>query len=136
MRCASEYPPSQDLGVGWRGSCGERVAGPPERPPHPRDSRLWMIAELLSYPFGAPPAAERAHRCHDGVPDLLGTGFLAALQRRHEQSIGAGGGDAEMAHRCRHRGPPSLDAAETSRAAAQFRAAQNLRDLTDVARRL
>jgi hypothetical protein len=65
-----------------------------------------VITELLSYPFGAAPAAERADGRGDGLPDLSGAEFFGALQGRHEQGVGAGGADAEVVHRWPHREPP------------------------------
>jgi len=65
-----------------------------------------MITELLGYPFGAAPAAERADGRGDGLPDLSGTEFFGALQGRHEQGVGAGGADAEVVHLWPHREPP------------------------------
>jgi hypothetical protein len=65
-----------------------------------------MIAKLLRYPFGTTTLAERADSRGDGLPDLLGTGMVGALQRRHEQGIGPDGADAEVVHRWPHHEPP------------------------------
>ena len=43
-----------------------------------------MIAKLLRYPSGTATLAERLDSRGNGLPDLPGTGLVAALQRRHE----------------------------------------------------
>src|SRR5689334_10025402 len=65
------------------------------RPAHPDHRRFGMIAELLRYPFGAACAAERPDGRGDGLLDLVGAGFIRALQRRHKQSVGSERADAD-----------------------------------------
>ena len=77
-------------------------------PAHPRDRSLGMIAELQRYPSGTATRAERPDSRGNGLPDLLGTGIVTALQRRHEQSIGPDGANTEVVHRWPHHEPPSL----------------------------
>jgi hypothetical protein len=63
-----------------------------------------MVAELLRYTFAAALRAELANGAGDGLPDLLGGGFVGPLQRRREQSVGSDGIDAEVVYRWPHRG--------------------------------
>src|SRR5215472_3880702 len=81
---------------------GDRLAGPA----HPGDRGLGVITKLLCYPFGAAPAPERTDGGGDGLPDLAGAEFIGALQRRHEQSVGPDGADAEVVRIWPHREPP------------------------------
>ena len=60
-----------ETGPGAAERLGFRHAGPA----HPRDRGVRVITELLGYPFGAAPAAERADGRSDGLPDLPGTRF-------------------------------------------------------------
>jgi hypothetical protein len=77
----------------------EHLAGRGTRPAHPRDRGLWMIAELLSHPLGAPPAAVGAYGRGDSRADLTRAGVIGALQRRHEQGVGPGRAGAGMVSR-------------------------------------
>lgn len=70
-----------------------------------------MITELLRYPPGTATLAECPDSRGNGLPDLLGTGMVTALQRRHEQGIGPDGGGASLAH---HEPPRLLAPATTS----------------------
>jgi hypothetical protein len=65
-----------------------------------------VITKLLRDALGAAPAAERADGRGDSLPDLPGTWFLGALQRRHEQGVGTYGADTEVMHHWPHREPP------------------------------
>src|SRR5690242_4123989 len=65
-----------------------------------------MVAELLSHELGAPARTESAHGPGDGLPDLSGTGLVAALQHRHEQGVGPDSADAGLVCRWLHREPP------------------------------
>ena len=65
-----------------------------------------MIAELLRYPSGTAPLAERPDSRGHGLPDFPGTGMVTALQCRHEQGIGPDGADTEVVHRWPHHEPP------------------------------
>src|SRR5262249_41771630 len=84
----------------------ESLADHDASPAHPLGGRLWVITKLLRHPLGAAGAAERADGSGDSLPDLTGTWFLGALQRRHEQGVGTYGADAEVMHQWPHREPP------------------------------
>jgi hypothetical protein len=96
--------PREQPGVSRRSRLGERFAGHPPGPAHPQDGCFGMVAELLRYTFAAAPRAELANGAGDGLPDLLGGGFVGPLQRRREQSVGSDGIDAEVVYRWPHRG--------------------------------
>jgi hypothetical protein len=63
-----------------------------------------MVAELLRCPFGATRVPERRDGSGNGLPDLTGTGFVGALERRREQGAGLEGGDVTKVHRWPHLG--------------------------------
>src|SRR5580693_9893452 len=61
-----------------------------------------MVTELLRYPFGTAPAAERPDGSGNGLPDLTAVGFIAALHGRCEQGVGFEGADAQVVYRLPH----------------------------------
>jgi hypothetical protein len=73
-----------------------------------------MIAELLRYPSGTATLAECLDSRGNGLPDFLGTGMVAALQRRHEQGIGPDSANTEVVHCWPHHEPPRLLAPPTT----------------------
>jgi hypothetical protein len=57
-----------------------------------------MIAKFLRHTLGTARVAELADGCSDGLPDLVGAGFIAALQPRREEGVGLNAADAEIVH--------------------------------------
>src|SRR6266567_5981503 len=93
-------------GAPWRKSCPRSLQKirPPcchrrERPAHPGERGLGVLAVGLRDMGRAAPHAVRADGRGDRLPDLPCAGFIGALQWRWEQCAGSGGADAEVIRR-------------------------------------
>jgi hypothetical protein len=63
-----------------------------------------MIAKFLRYPCGTARMAEFPDGGGDGLPDLAGAGFIAALQPGREERVDLKTADAEITHCRPHHG--------------------------------